>query len=95
MPIFDIHQHVRGPDGGAQAMDAFDIDQDARIRLRLLDRFDVAGAALLPTATFERPNGIGDLRAFNNLMAATATATGIASPLPAAWWTPWLGPILV
>jgi predicted TIM-barrel fold metal-dependent hydrolase len=50
-------------------MDVFDIDEDARTRIGMLDRFGVGRAALLPTATFERPNGIHDLRAFNNLMA--------------------------
>jgi predicted TIM-barrel fold metal-dependent hydrolase len=89
--IFDIHQHVRGPDGGAPAMDTFDIDEDATTRLRLMDRFGVARAALLPTATFERPNGIQDIRAFNNLMARYRDRYRARFPIAAGVVDPMVG----
>ncbi|MBM3345096.1 MAG: amidohydrolase [Betaproteobacteria bacterium] len=70
--IFDIHQHfglVQVAQGPAMPDAEWNLDQDYRQRIAIMDRFGIDQCAMSPTQQYERPTGQPDTRRFNNLAA--------------------------
>ncbi|HLF77121.1 MAG TPA: amidohydrolase family protein [Dehalococcoidia bacterium] len=66
--IFDLHQHVQEtirpqPEGG------YDIEEDLRYRLQIMDKHGIRTGALLASLLYERPEGIKDTRRMNDFVA--------------------------
>ena len=70
---FDIHQHygaLIGVPGSSGALAP--PDEDCKVRLEVMDRFDIGGCALMPGHSYRAPSGLADVRAINDGLHAYA-----------------------
>ena len=66
--IFDVHQHV-GPlefsAGSFAGKGGFNLEDDYKRRIKIMDRFGIMAAAVMPTSQYERPKGQKDTEEIN------------------------------
>jgi hypothetical protein len=69
--VFDIHHHVGSFDIslGITNQGAWEAEDDYAQRIRILDKFGIQAAAVMPSSQYLRPNGIPDTCAVNDLVA--------------------------
>jgi len=70
--IFDVHQHV-GPlefsVGSFGGKGGFSMEEDHERRVRVMDKFGITAAAVMPTSQYERPRGQRDTEELNNMIS--------------------------
>lgn len=88
MKIFDAHHHI----GSLQDV-SFDksLEQKVSHHTRIMDRYNISSAVLMPSPTYPNPNGVDDTRAINDSMATLRDLHTDRFPVAFGTVEPWYG----